>query len=314
MQWVNIYTQHIYKWVLHNVTLKTKIFRNNKPFIPIRSFFSGGVVFSAFDQIPADLHDNAIILGCLSFFVAFMMLFDLADPMARHTTDTTQTDFPVDAPTLQENKILNRDQNIPTSTQAHVHDNHHNEDTASQELNTTNGQYTRGDEVDFVQSNVLPTAQQPIFEKVLLPEKLRPHRKNIQDPKVNKSKTEFTNHGFSNNFEQIPQPHHRSPPSQTNHAAAPRNLPPVPQRNFDRYDYRLNQDYSRQSTYNLSRNIPPRSAHSSYRRQNSCRRKGSCSSGDEDYHSTPVQPGFVAHAARIWDNRAKQTSELNTIV
>lgn len=265
-------------------------------------------MFSAFDQIPDDLHDNAIILGCLSFFVAFMMLFDLADPMARHTTDTTQTDFPSDTTHHQEIKVLNKDLNVPATADAHIHSN----EISAQELNTNNGNYTRGDEVDFVQSKVLPTAQQPVFEKVLLPEKLRPHRKNVQDPKSNVSKLEFTNKGFSNE-----QPTVQSNRQQQYIPPVPSNrqqqyVPPVPQRNFDRYDYRLNQDYSRQSTYNLSRN-PQHAQQSSYRQQ-SCRRKGSCSSGEENFGTTPVQPGFVAHAARIWDNRAKQTSEFNTIV
>lgn len=53
---------------------------------------AGGIVLAAFDQVPWELHDNSIILGCLSFFVALIMLYDLSDPIARLVTDMTQTD------------------------------------------------------------------------------------------------------------------------------------------------------------------------------------------------------------------------------
>lgn len=50
------------------------------------------MLFAAIDQVPSDLHDNAIILGCLSFFVAFLFLIDLGDPMGRKRSGATQTD------------------------------------------------------------------------------------------------------------------------------------------------------------------------------------------------------------------------------
>lgn len=73
---------------------------------------------AAFDQVPWELHDNSIILGCLSFFVALIMLYDLSDPMARLVTDMTQT----------EHDIHNTPQAIQSSTASHSH-NH---------VNTTN--------------------------------------------------------------------------------------------------------------------------------------------------------------------------------
>ncbi|XP_058459771.1 uncharacterized protein LOC131435664 [Malaya genurostris] len=55
-------------------------------------FAAGGLVFASIDQVHPDLHDNAIILGCLSFLVAILFIIDLADPLARMTAHTTQTD------------------------------------------------------------------------------------------------------------------------------------------------------------------------------------------------------------------------------
>lgn len=49
-------------------------------------------MFAAIDQVPSELHDNAIILGCLSFFVAFLFLIDLADPLGSKRSGATQTD------------------------------------------------------------------------------------------------------------------------------------------------------------------------------------------------------------------------------
>ena len=51
----------------------------------------GGLVFASIDQVPDDLIDNAIILGCLSFVVAFLFLIDLTDPLGKRKTGSTQT-------------------------------------------------------------------------------------------------------------------------------------------------------------------------------------------------------------------------------
>lgn len=50
------------------------------------------MVLASIDQIPEELIDNAIVLGCLSFFVAFVFLFDLSERMGKRRTDGTQTD------------------------------------------------------------------------------------------------------------------------------------------------------------------------------------------------------------------------------
>lgn len=79
----------------------------------------GGIVLAAFDQVPWELHDNSIILGCLSFFVALIMLYDLSDPMARLVTDMTQTDHD-----MQTTTTVAHSTNHPpaaTSKQSHPH-------------------------------------------------------------------------------------------------------------------------------------------------------------------------------------------------
>lgn len=50
------------------------------------------MVLASIDQIPDDLIDNAIVLGCLSFFVAFIFLIDLSEKMGKRRSDATQTD------------------------------------------------------------------------------------------------------------------------------------------------------------------------------------------------------------------------------
>lgn len=322
-------------------------------------------MLSAFDQVPSDLHINAIVLTCLSFFVGMLMLLDLADPMARHISDTTQTDFQQNVPPAPLAKELNRDPHpVTTRTVANVHDQPDNSRTdrrSSAGIDTADGQYFRGDRVEFFQTQTLPIVQQPVFEKMLLPEKQRSKKQNIPDPKDNVAKLTYagndlnagrqkqhrdrtdgihrTEHQHRSELQHQPDNQHRSdyrndrqpdrgydyqtertysqqkhqPKIQFQRSTTTRSSP-------DRYDYRLNQDYSRQSTYNYSKNpqnydnfrrSPSNSRQHSARRKNSC-----CSSGpdDDDRQPSAIQPGFVANAARFWDSKAKKSNELNTIV
>lgn len=49
-------------------------------------------MLASIDQVPDDLIDNAIVLGCLSFFVAFLFLIDMSEKMGKRRSDATQTD------------------------------------------------------------------------------------------------------------------------------------------------------------------------------------------------------------------------------
>lgn len=53
----------------------------------------GALVLASIDSVPSELVDNAIVLGVLSFIVAFVFLIDMSEKMGRkEKTHTTQTD------------------------------------------------------------------------------------------------------------------------------------------------------------------------------------------------------------------------------
>lgn len=174
-------------------------------------------MLAAFDQVPSELHDNSLILGCMSFFVAFIMLFDLADPMARHVTDTTQTETryltppseiqtPIPIPdanastTVVVHTATNTDAadgngstttnrngqlhvNIPQTRNGSVMERHTSPLSSPEVVDITkNGNYHRGDSIDFVHTQNLPTVEQPVFERVLMPEKKRPTFQKVPEP------------------------------------------------------------------------------------------------------------------------------------
>lgn len=51
----------------------------------------GGMVLAAIDQVPHALIDNAIVMGLLSFLVAFIFLIDLSDPLPMRRVSHAQT-------------------------------------------------------------------------------------------------------------------------------------------------------------------------------------------------------------------------------
>lgn len=175
-------------------------------------------MLAAFDQVPWELHDNSIILGCLSFFVALVMLYDLADPIARQVTDTTQTDgvytvpqqipqpqpLQPTQPQQQQNHTETTKPNSSNAVVQTIETNQTTEETVkpaepavekviTQMHNTQstgdmpaddiakNGNYHRGDTIDFVQLQHAPQPEQPVFERVLLPEKKRPTFSKVAD-------------------------------------------------------------------------------------------------------------------------------------
>lgn len=217
----------------------------------------GGLVLAAFDQVPAELRDNSVILGCLSFFVALVMLYDLSDPMARHVTDTTQTEPDLtttrttmttatntqplttvssnvesgqmtngENPSIKTSNSMKTHQSQPMRSDRNainesVVDNGPHQmqserlananqmyaqtehiDSPDVEDITKNGHYHRSDNVDFVQMQSLPQAEQPVFERVLLPEKKRPTLNKMPNPQT-RAVVQTVNHNAL----------HSSPPS-----------------------------------------------------------------------------------------------------
>jgi hypothetical protein len=120
-------------------------------------FAAGALVFASIDQVPYGLIDNAIILGCLSFVVAFLMLIDLSDPQSRLRSHLTQTDNGLlgvnDMSTHSVMKISNNAEPIGQS------DGPRNEITAA----PSNIQQVS---VDVVETGVLPRAETPILSRI----------------------------------------------------------------------------------------------------------------------------------------------------
>lgn len=140
----------------------------------------GGLVFASIEQVPPDLHENAIILGSLSFFIALLFLIDLADPMARYTSNHTQTDHISNAQSSTQTQSQSTEfkqlniPNLKVDTTPLPSPEH--------EGVPPNGYYFSGDQVDIVQTRIAPSPQHPVFAKVLMPEKKRPFRKLINEP------------------------------------------------------------------------------------------------------------------------------------
>jgi hypothetical protein len=111
-------------------------------------FAAGALVFAAIDQVPYGLIDNAIILGCLSFFVAFLMLIDLSDPLARWRSHLTQTENGMVQPVVKLSDPLEptvRSDAISTVDAAHPQ---------------------RQVQVDVIETGVLPRAETPILSRI----------------------------------------------------------------------------------------------------------------------------------------------------
>lgn len=209
----------------------TKSTHHRLMFVLFANSISGGLVLAAFDQVPWELHDNSIILGCLSFFTALVMLYDLSDPMARLVTDTTQTDNDYTTShhvqtSQQQSQQENHTQTQPqqqltisspeptqvdsATTNAQISETSTQTSTTKETAHPTkvfqetvvkthaeplrsapestvlediaqNGNYRRGDTIDFVHYQRLPQPEQPVFERVLLPEKKRPTYNKVGD-------------------------------------------------------------------------------------------------------------------------------------
>lgn len=147
------------------------------------------------------------------------MLFDLADPMARLVTDTTQTEQNyLESNTGQHHQTDQTDlsvaittsSNPPTSDQRTTNSSNNKQTQSTNQVSidtnrqhyetqlshqsspdlddlTKNGNYHRSENIDFVQTQQLPQVQQPVFERVLMPEKKRPTVKKGLNAKENSS-------------------------------------------------------------------------------------------------------------------------------
>lgn len=282
------------KWFLCNFLLI------NETFLP-----PGGLVLASIDQVPEDLIDNAIVLGCLSFFVAFIFLIDMSEKMGKRRTDATQTDT---SSIDRHNKstsmtTLNSQANLMT---ADANDGRNRDSMRSQRI-TSNPFHEQMQQAaiqdpnypyglhsaqpyptttyaeDVVETQTLPSAQLPVFSKVKQP------------PAVNHFETEpykkilsRTNQPFARYQDQAHQ--HQHDPSfyddfnnyrkQTYYQG-----PKVDQEKL------VIRDYSKQPQQQ--------------QQQHACNCQNHQEGEVQDQENLAIKSGYVSQVAKLWDNRMK---------
>lgn len=202
-------------------------------------FAVAGLVFASIDQVPSDLHNFAIILGCLSCMIALLFIIDLSDPLASYSSNSTQT------------KLQTQTQTYPTNVRVELPEKvivaEHSRDERDSRYNDP--AFINQPNSDTVERTVLPRVQTPVFEKVYIgPEKIRPMKKDIP---------------------------------------ATYRLQNKPERPQIHKDERI--EILREGN------------------------KSECCA-ETNQLTSPIFPGYVQNAARIWEKRTKAGRPLNTIV
>ncbi|GAB0091138.1 uncharacterized protein DMENIID0001_059470 [Sergentomyia squamirostris] len=248
-----------------NPTIIEKIFLTMGMFM---FFVMGGLVFASIDQVPSALHDNAIILGCLSFLVAFLFIVDLSDPLARHRSGATQTDAASFAST-ETAAIQTEEIKRPPPPQ----------------------------HVDMVETKTLPSAQEAIFARVLTPEKSRAvkSRTATKSPYVVDQLETSDLAGHDDTYKRYGDFNHGFA-EDTRFSSSTYMRGAV----IDRGNFILRVPPTTTSTFH------PPSTLGRTREKNR----------ETDEIQAPVTPGYVVHAAKMWDKRAKRQPPIgpNTIV
>uniref|UniRef100_A0A1B0GIR8 Uncharacterized protein n=3 Tax=Lutzomyia longipalpis TaxID=7200 RepID=A0A1B0GIR8_LUTLO len=241
-----------------NPTIIEKIFLTMGMFM---FFVMGGLVFASIDQVPSALHDNAIILGCLSFLVAFLFIVDLSDPLARHRSGATQTDTASYTESTQSVAIQADDIKRPHT-------------------------------VDKVETKTLPSAQEAVFARVLTPEKSRATRSRT--PTKSPYVVDQMDSGNDDTYKRYGDFNHAFMDDRFTSGSYTRGAV------IDRGNFILRVPPSTTSTF-----VP--STYSSGERNR-----------ETDEIQAPITPGYVVHAAKMWDKRAKTTRKSpigpNTVV
>ncbi|XP_058116988.1 uncharacterized protein LOC131288692 [Anopheles ziemanni] len=338
-------------------------------------FAAGGLVFASIDQVHPDLHDNAIILGCLSFAVAILFVIDLADPLARMTAHMTQTDTSslaagrgtdaTDRPILKKDVATDttiatteptvlvvskpESQNHGAPRSQHLHD--YREEPF---LNRSND--------SIVERKVYPSAQVPVFAHVRAPEESRRiagkeiqylprhdyrDRRNYRDAgpayPTNRSSTHVPppTHHHQQPQHQHHQPQHRGSPGYHDNDSFVDDILPSRRSTYvpaDKFDQEAMQMSANGVGHHRSRPAPPAKPlniiRTNFSSNQSSPTESQHSGGDcrcsqrststrkmedaRDEFDSPIRPGFVASAAKKWDDRARSKSQpivgLNTMV
>uniref|UniRef100_A0A182JZW3 Uncharacterized protein n=1 Tax=Anopheles christyi TaxID=43041 RepID=A0A182JZW3_9DIPT len=328
-------------------------------------FAAGGLVFASIDQVHPDLHDNAIILGCLSFLVAILFVIDLADPLARMTAHMTQTETSTDT---TDRAILKKDVSTDTQEptvfvvskadsnshpqQTIAHQQHHDHH-ASREYREESPLNRSAESI--VERKVYPSAQIPVFAHVRAPEESRRiagkeiqylprndyrDRRNYRDagPTTHATNRASVNHpNGMRHHSSVPPGSYHDNDSFVDDIQPSRRSTYVPADKFDQDAMQMssapaaNHYRTRppppakplniiRTHFGSNHSSPTGSQHSAECRcsQRSTSTRKLDDSGRDEFDSPPIRPGFVANAAKKWDDRARSKSQpivgLNTMV
>lgn len=294
----------------------------------IMFFAMGGLVLAAIDQVPSNLIDNAIVLGCISFFVGLLFLIDISDPLRVTDNEATQTDaerenltpIELQAKHAQTMQTVGVPQPVSIEERLMI-------DESSKDVNV-------------VETNVLPTRQTPRVIKepdaIRLPKHTQNRYTMHAPPSVHwqeydvesipnyvkrDTKQVQDNRGFIDEGIQphlSPHQYHQSPPPNYN-----RQFTHQPSHhNF--YNRPPDQSQSQSPYKSHSVDHLDHAPQSSYMRASSVdqgnivmHNKDACCTHNHRRHSqprlrreppSPATPGYVAHAAKMWERRSRSQS------
>ncbi|XP_062560681.1 uncharacterized protein LOC134224982 [Armigeres subalbatus] len=337
-------------------------------------FAAGGLVFASIDQVHPDLHDNAIILGCLSFLVAILFVIDLADPLARMTAHMTQTDSSSMTNVSRGSdteKAIALKKDVSTDTEAPVYlisgqDRYKDMNETSSDrrrfVDADERDYPARDEPDrrsyrksesrrqsyldsigegldysresIVERKVLPSVQTPVFAHVRpAPEESRRIAgKEIQYlPRYDyRDRRDYRDAGPNLN-RQSSHPHSPKAPSYHDNESFVEEISPsrrstyVPADKFDNEAVQMNP--RPRPPPPAKPTTSPKASHGFASGSGSSCSGCNCSQRSQpgkrrdqgrDEPDIPIKPGYVANAAKKWDDRLRSKSQpiigLNTMV
>lgn len=290
-------------------------------------FAMGGLVLAAIDQVPSNLIDNAIVLGCMSFFVGLLFLIDISDPLRVTDNEATQTDAEA-----RENltPIEIQAKNVQTMQTVGVPPSLSIEERLMIDESIK--------DVNIIETNVLPTRQTPRVIKEPDAIRLPKHAQNRytmhappsvhwqeydvesvpnyvkRDVKQVKDNRGFIDEGIQPHFsphqhqQQLPPYNRQSnyhPTQQTfynNRPADRRVSPPYKSHSVDHLDQAPQSSYMKAATVDQGNII--------------MHNKDACCTHHHRHHQprlrreplSPATPGYVAHAAKMWERRSRSQS------
>jgi hypothetical protein len=305
------------------------------------SWSKGGLVLASIDQVPEDLIDNAIVLGCLSFFVAFLFLIDMSEKMetvGKRRSDATQTDTSsidrhftksqsmttlnsqVNLMETDGNRASMRSNNVVTQQSSNPFVNQQHSDQGqkqnfngnfTQEQNYQRDQSVSGhnQEQNFhSQLHSMQSAQQfteDVVEAQILPSAQTPVFSKVKQPPtvLNHFETEPYKKILSRNNQQTtPAP---TPTHTRYHDTAQHNHDPSYYDDFNKY---------RQQTYYQGPKVDQgklvirdysQQTHSCNCQNHNCEEN----EGHEQENIAIKSKGYVSQVAKLWDNRMKSNQD-----